>query len=108
MSTPNLGETTCPICSRTFLVTPRDDCMMPACGCYGPTCSAMDREKKDRLCEACGVAHAMKCPKPKEKLHVPLVVRDHMPSADCWCEPEIVHHGAADGEGDVYLHREVH
>lgn len=53
---PNAGISTCPICKRTWLVTPWADCMLPACGCYGD-----DASTGDRPCESCGLGHASKC-----------------------------------------------
>lgn len=55
----NAGTSTCPICERVWLVTPRDDCMMPACGHFGTDSSAAN---PSRPCESCGLAHAWKCP----------------------------------------------
>ena len=51
----NAGQSTCPICHKTWLVTPYADCMLPACGCYGDDTSASN---PNRPCEACGMAHA--------------------------------------------------
>jgi hypothetical protein len=48
----NAGGSTCPICKRTWLVTPWDDCFLPSCGCYGT-----DASTGDRPCESCGMAH---------------------------------------------------
>jgi hypothetical protein len=60
---PDAGWSTCPICARTWLVTPVVDCMLPACGCYGHDTS---RHNPIRPCEPCGLAHARACPKMKE------------------------------------------
>lgn len=50
------GFSTCPVCTRTWEVTPHDDCMMPACGCFGTDASAANPA---RPCEGCGLRHAM-------------------------------------------------
>lgn len=52
----NAGFSVCPVCSRHWLVTPADDCLLPACGCFGH-----DPSHGDRPCEACGLAHALTC-----------------------------------------------
>jgi hypothetical protein len=52
----NAGQSTCPICHKTWLVTPYADCMLPACGCYGDDTSA---NNPNRPCESCGIAHAL-------------------------------------------------
>lgn len=44
-------DNTCPICNRTFRVTPSDDTFIPACGCYD------DAEPGHYPCEECGLAH---------------------------------------------------
>ena len=54
------GYSTCPICNREWLVTPGDDCLMPACGCYGLDATVGN---PNRPCEECGTAHAMMCQK---------------------------------------------
>jgi hypothetical protein len=54
---PDAGESTCPICNRDWLVTPFDDCLMPACGCYGKNTGPSN---PDRVCEECGLAHMAK------------------------------------------------
>lgn len=54
------GVSTCPLCQRTWLVTPEDDCMMPACGEFGFDSSA---DNTHRPCNACGVKHAWRCEK---------------------------------------------
>jgi hypothetical protein len=51
----NAGQSTCPICHKTWLVTPNADCMLPSCGCYGKDTSASN---PNRPCESCGTAHA--------------------------------------------------
>lgn len=60
--TATAGESTCPVCDRTWTVTPFDDCMLPACGCYGDDTSAANPH---RICHRCGLAHARRCPKRK-------------------------------------------
>ena len=52
------GFSTCPICKRHWLVTVMNDCMLPACGCYGTDTSA---DNPNRPCETCGIRHAMNC-----------------------------------------------
>lgn len=54
------GRSTCPICEREWLVTPFDDCMVPACGCYGNDTSAANPA---RPCDTCGTRHAWSCSK---------------------------------------------
>ena len=54
------GTSTCPVCGRMWLVTPLDDCMLPACGCYGHDTSAANPA---RICEPCGLRHAFNCEK---------------------------------------------
>ena len=54
------GPSKCPICGRRWLVTPRDDCMLPVCGCFGEDTSA---ENPNRPCEPCGLHHAWNCEK---------------------------------------------
>jgi hypothetical protein len=56
----NAGYAHCPVCDKVWLVTPHDDCMMPACGCFGRDTSFMNYW---RVCENCGIDHAMKCDK---------------------------------------------
>lgn len=53
----NAGLSQCPICGRRWVVTPADDCLVPACGHYGD-----DPLTGDRPCEECGLAHALACP----------------------------------------------
>lgn len=48
-------ENTCPICDRTFKVTPSDDYFIPACGCYD------DAEAGHYPCEPCGMTHVYAC-----------------------------------------------
>jgi len=55
---PNAGWSTCPLCEKHWLVTPREDCLVPACGCYGD-----DASQGDRPCEPCGLNHAWSCDK---------------------------------------------
>ena len=54
------GESTCPICNKTWLVTMRNDCLVPSCGCYG---FGTGPENPNRPCERCGMRHAMSCDK---------------------------------------------
>jgi hypothetical protein len=54
------GESTCPMCRVTWLVTPQTDCLVPACGCFGTDTSASN---PNRPCEPCGLAHAMAVPR---------------------------------------------
>lgn len=54
------GASTCPICQREWTVTPWDDCLVPACGCYGDDTSAANPA---RPCEPCGMNHAWACVK---------------------------------------------
>ena len=56
----NAGTSTCPICLKFWLVTPQNDCCMPACGCYGSDAGASNTE---RPCERCGTRHAFTCEK---------------------------------------------
>lgn len=58
------GTSTCPLCGRTWLVTPLDDCGLPACGCYGDDVSAANPA---RPCERCSIRHALACPKMPPK-----------------------------------------
>lgn len=44
-------DNTCPICERTFKVTPTDDVFIPVCGCYD------DAEPGHLPCEECGLKH---------------------------------------------------
>ena len=59
----NAGYSICPICKRKWLVTMFDDCLLPACGCYGDDTSA---NNPNRPCESCGIKHALSCEKMKE------------------------------------------
>lgn len=61
------GWTSCPLCHRTFWVTPRDDCLVPACGCYGTRGSATDGANHERPCFRCGLDHGARCKKTTEK-----------------------------------------
>jgi hypothetical protein len=54
----NFGWSTCPVCSRRWLVTIGDDCLLPSCGCYGNDTS---ENNKDRPCFHCGLTHAFAC-----------------------------------------------
>ncbi len=60
MITPNAGMSTCPICHKSWLVTPFADCLMPACGCYGHDVS---EKNHSRLCQNCGIQHVLHCDK---------------------------------------------
>lgn len=53
------GTSTCPVCGKTWLVTPSQDCMLPSCGCFGYDTSEAN---KYRPCEPCGLRHALECP----------------------------------------------
>lgn len=57
---PDAGVSTCPVCGRRWLVTPADDCMLPACGFYGYDASAANPA---RPCFDCGLKHAWTCPR---------------------------------------------
>jgi len=48
------GYSECPICGKFWLVTPQNDCMMPACGCFGKDFSEANPA---RPCEDCGKKH---------------------------------------------------
>lgn len=50
------GLSTCPVCGRHWRVVPEDDCLLPACGCFGH-----DPSIGNRPCEACGLTHALTC-----------------------------------------------
>lgn len=52
------GWSTCPICGKTWWVTPSRDCLVPVCGHYG---EGTDASRHDRPCDACGLVHALKC-----------------------------------------------
>ena len=52
------GPSWCPMCGRRWWVTPRLDCLVPACGCFGSDTSAANTE---RPCHGCGLAHALRC-----------------------------------------------
>jgi hypothetical protein len=52
------GYSTCPICNLLWQVTIINDCMLPACGCYGNDTSA---KNPNRPCEPCGIRHAINC-----------------------------------------------
>jgi hypothetical protein len=54
------GVSVCPICGRQWHVSPVDDCMVPACGCFGHDVFATNPY---RPCEYCGVTHARECEK---------------------------------------------
>lgn len=56
----NAGMSKCPVCGREWLVTPLDDCMLPACGCFGQDVS---ENNPSRICESCGMTHAFTCAK---------------------------------------------
>jgi len=58
----NAGLSTCPICGRSWRVTPLDDCLVPDCGCYGD-----ETERGDRPCEPCGLAHIESCRSATER-----------------------------------------
>ena len=48
-------ENTCPICERTFTVTPSDDYLVPGCGCFDEV------EAGHYPCESCGLKHYYAC-----------------------------------------------
>jgi hypothetical protein len=48
-------QNTCPICERTFQVTPKDDYFIPACGCFD------DAAPGHYPCFHCGLAHVDAC-----------------------------------------------
>ena len=54
----NAGMSKCPVCKREWLVTPLDDCMLPACGCYGHDTS---ENNPNRICHSCGMNHTKTC-----------------------------------------------
>lgn len=54
------GMSTCPVCGRSWLVTPRDDCLLPTCGCFGDNTT---ESNPVRPCERCGLEHALTCAK---------------------------------------------
>jgi hypothetical protein len=56
----DLGMSKYPVCGKEWLVTPFQDCMLPACGCYGDDVS---EKNPSRPCERCGFHHAVTCPK---------------------------------------------
>jgi len=58
------GYSTCPICKRYWRITMFDDCMLPACGCYGSDVSV---KNPNRICESCGMKHVHSCPKMNEE-----------------------------------------
>lgn len=55
----NAGDSTCPCCGKTWVVTPFADCLLPACGCFGSDASA---DNLERPCYPCGLRHAWTCP----------------------------------------------
>jgi len=61
------GWSTCPICGKHWLVTVAEDCLLPACGCYGEDTS---ENNPDRPCESCGLQHALNCKKLRKKKKV--------------------------------------
>ena len=60
MSEPNAGMSKCPVCGKEWLVTPGNDCLLPACGCFGSDTSAAN---PNRICEPCGMHHFANCKK---------------------------------------------
>lgn len=56
----NAGTSTCPCCHRFWVVTPADDCFLPACECYGQDITAANPA---RPCQKCGLAHTTICSK---------------------------------------------
>ena len=61
------GWSTCPICGKKWLVTIFEDCLLPACGCYGDDTS---ENNPDRPCERCGIDHALHCDKLYKKKRI--------------------------------------
>lgn len=63
---PRWQENTCPVCGRAFTVTPTDDVMLPACGCFD------DPVDHQWPCERCGLEHVYACldkgPVPQRRL----------------------------------------
>lgn len=55
---PTAGWSTCPICGKTWVVTLTEDCLIPACGCYGNDTRV---DNHGRPCEPCGLAHVDSC-----------------------------------------------
>ena len=51
----SLPEMQCPICTRVWTPTMFDDCLLPACGCFG---TELDRATP---CNSCGLSHAWTC-----------------------------------------------
>jgi hypothetical protein len=58
MSPVEQPKNECPSCGRVWTITRWDDCMVPACGCYGD-----DPWSGRAPCESCGLSHAWTCPK---------------------------------------------
>jgi len=54
------GKSRCPMCGRKWIVTPTDDCLLPACGCFGHDTSELN---PNRPCNSCGLNHAFSCEK---------------------------------------------
>ncbi len=52
------GASTCPLCRRFWLVTPQNDCCVPACGCFGRDTGP---DNPARPCNGCGIQHALAC-----------------------------------------------
>ena len=59
---PNAGWSTCPICQLHWLITPRADCMVPACGCFNDL-GELGCSTENSPCEPCGIRHAFACEK---------------------------------------------
>lgn len=60
------GQSTCPLCKRTWTVTVTDDCFVPACGCYGAWETAARKDNPSRPCTPCGMSHARECIYPHD------------------------------------------
>lgn len=67
-------QNTCPICGRTFRVTPTDDVFIPACGCY------TDADAGHYPCESCGLKHyyAHEGKEAPERRFVAITDGDHL------------------------------
>lgn len=64
------GASTCPICGRSWTVTPWDDCLLPACGCYGHD---VGPGNPNRPCNRCGLRHALAHSEPAHVAGTPTV-----------------------------------
>jgi hypothetical protein len=57
------GRSRCPMCGLRWWVTPANDCLLPACGCYG---NVTGPENPERPCHRCGLTHAVRCKQKAE------------------------------------------